>query len=277
MHQATETYGHDLSVPAHQHLICWRSVLAGLSVSLLTFVGLLGLGLAFGGIGLDQDTTASGAGIFAGTWVMLSAIIACTVGGYTSVRTARFRIDSIGAAQGAVVAALFVLICLTQTANLLGFMGEMTGKAAAVAATGAGAGIAAASQNPGMQMAMEDLLGDTNIKNDPQGTIAGVTTRLVQGNTEGAKTFFARQAGITKAEADAKIAQAQAKIDELKKQTREAAAATMKTTGWSVFLFCFVSALFAAIGGWMATVYNINVPFMHTEQHGYRKQTTTAL
>jgi hypothetical protein len=85
MTQATENLAYDLSVSTHKYLICWRSILAGFAVSLLTFVGLLGLGLASGGIGLDQDTTASEAGIFAGTWVMISAIVSSLVGGYTSV------------------------------------------------------------------------------------------------------------------------------------------------------------------------------------------------
>lgn len=265
MNNATENLGYDLSIPAHKHLICWRSVLAGFAVSLLTFIGLLGLGLAFGGIGLDQDTTASGAGIFAGTWVMLSAIIASLVGGYASVRNARFKHESIGAAQGAIVASLFVITCLTQTASLLGFMGHLAGNAAAMTASAAGAGVADASQNQGMQMAVEDLLGDTDLKNNPQATIAGVTTRLVQGNTEGAKTYLAHQAGMSKVDADAKIAQAQAKIDDLKKQAREATSAALKATGWSVFLFSFLSALFAAIGGWMGTAYNVTKPFSETE------------
>ena len=48
----------------HHPLVSWRSVLAGLLVSFLTLTILLSLGMAFGGVGLDDGTSLQNAGIF---------------------------------------------------------------------------------------------------------------------------------------------------------------------------------------------------------------------
>src|SRR5690606_1555284 len=72
-------------------LISWRSIVAGLLIAMLVMTGLLGLGLAFGGIGLDEDTSARSAGIFTGAWFIGSALISLFAGSYFAARVSKFR------------------------------------------------------------------------------------------------------------------------------------------------------------------------------------------
>lgn len=240
----------------HKHLVCWKSTIAGFMLSIMTFAGLISLAMAFGGIGLSDGSTVQHASIFAGISLIVATVVAIFAGSYFSVRLARFKVDVVGCAQGLVVASLMVIFVVWQTVAAVGTVGKAAAEATgtAVAATAAGAG--AAAGNPAVQDMIEDSLGGTTLKSEPSVVVRGVTTRLMRGDQEGAKNYLAYQAGLTPAEADARIAQLKAKADELMVKAREATATALKASGWSLFLLIALSAMVSVLGGLLAAHVN---------------------
>jgi uncharacterized membrane protein len=249
-----------------KHLICWRSLFAGLLVSLLVFSAATALGVAFGGIGLSDGTTAENAGLFSGLWFLVSAVISLFVGGYFAVRLAKFRTDLVGCAHGFVIAAMFVLLIMNSAATAVSFIAKSAGSIAGGAATVLGAGVNVAGKSPMVQDMVDDSLAGLNLKADPQVVASGVASRLVRGDTEGAKNYLARQSGITPAEADQKIAALHAQLDQAMVKAREATATAMKGTGWGVFLLIVLGAIAAASGGVIATHFNGLSPLARTRE-----------
>lgn len=254
-------------------LISWRSIVAGLLVSMFTMTGLLGLGLAMGGISMDQDTTAKSVGIFTGVWFIGSTLISLFVGSYFAARVSKFRTGRIGSAQGLVISALFLGLFLYQTMMAIGsvgsFAGDLLGKSGSAALQGA----QQISNNPQVSSAIsnvaEDALGNLKLRSDPRDVAQGVGTRLFRGDTEGAKNYLAREAGITPTEADARIASAKAQVDKIVADTKEGTAVALRSAGWSLFLLVLLGALSAVCGGALGSVANFRKPLMRVEDDYY--------
>lgn len=257
-------------------LISWRSIVAGLLLAFFTMTGLIGLGLAFGGIGLDDDTSARGAGIFTGVWFLISALISIFIGSYFAARISKFRTGRIGSAQGLVIAALFVGFILYQTMATIGMAGQAMGGMIKGSSGLIARGVDKAADIPVINNAVsnvaEDAIGDLNLKSDVRTVGTGVATRLVQGDTEGAKNYLSMQAGITPAEADARIAQMKTRVDKLVEDTREGTAAALKSVGWSLFLLTLLGSLAAVAGGAMGSVANFRKPLIRQEGIGLGRQ-----
>lgn len=251
-------------------LISWRSIVAGLLIAMFSMAGLIGLGLAFGGIGMDEDTSARSAGIFTGVWFLASALISLFVGSYFAARVSKFRLGRIGSAQGLVIAALFLGFFFYQTLSAIGSLGSAAGsflgKSGSVIARGADR----ASENPHISNAVstmtEDALGGLNLRSSPQIVAQGLGTRLFRGDTEGAKNYLAREAGITPTEADVRIAQIKAQVDKVVNDTKEATATGLKSLGWSLFLLTILGALSSVAGGALGSVANFRKPLIHERE-----------
>lgn len=248
-------YGNE-NVVGHKHLVCWRSALAGLAISLISFAGVLALAMAFGGIGLDDGASAKNAGIFTGISVMVALILGSFVGSYYSARISRRVFDVVGVMQGLLVGALFLVIVLCQTMSGIGAIGKVAGSALGASAAVAGAGAAAAAQSPLVEDIITDNMGDLKLKSEPKDVVRGVASRLLRGDQESAKNYLAFQAGISPEEADQKIAAAKVKMDQAMQDTRKAAATTLKAVGWSLFVGIVLAMIGAALGGMLGAVCN---------------------
>lgn len=247
-------------------LISWRSIAGGFLITLFTMFGLLGLGLAFGGIGLDEDTSAKSAGIFSGVWFMASVIISLFVGSYFAARVSKFRTGRIGSAQGLIIAALFIGLFLYQTISAITSVGSMAGSVVGQAGGALASGVQKASQNSAIMnqvnLYAEDALADLNLRSDP-GTVAkGVGTRLIQGDAEGAKNYLSRQAGITPAEADTRIAALKVRADKAIDDAKNATGTALKSAGWSIFLIVILGAISSIGGGALGSVANFRKPLV---------------
>lgn len=256
-------------------LISWRSVVAGVLISFFTMTGLLGLGMAFGGIGLDADTSLQSAGIFTGIWFLVSAILSIFAGSYFAARVSKFQTGRIGSAQGLVIAALFLGFFLYQSLSAIGTAGSAAGSFLGKSASMVGQGAQQAAQNPAINNAISDLadnaLADLNLSTDPSTVATAVGSRLVRGDTEGAKNYLARQAGITPAEADARIAQMKARVDRAVDETKEGASTALRSFGWSLFLLAVLGALASVAGGALGSVANFRKP-LSRDQYVLRNQ-----
>ncbi len=256
-------------------LISWRSVVAGLLIAFFTMIGLLGLGMAFGGINMNEDTSAQSAGVFTGVWFLASALVSIFLGSYFAARVSKFQTGRIGSAQGLVIAALFLGFFLYQTMSAVVSAGGAAGSIIGKGASAVGSGAAKISQQPGVMNTVsqyaEDAMGNMNLRSDPGVVAQGVATRLISGNTEGAKNYLATQAGITPAEADARIAQLKVQADKAVGDAKAAAGDALQATGWSLFLLVLLGALSSVLGGALGSVANFRNP-LSREQFSAREQ-----
>jgi hypothetical protein len=260
----TDVTGLESDIATMHPLISWRSVVAGTLVAFFSMIGLLGLGMAFGGIGLDADTSLSSAGIFTGVWFLVSSLVSIFLGSYFAARVSKFQTGRIGSAQGLVIAALFLGFFLYQTIAAVGTIGSAAGSLVGNSASLIGQGAQQAAQSPAITSTVsnltEDALGDLNLRSDPQTVIMGVTSRLMNGNVEGAQTYLSRQTGITQAEASARISQLNTQVQQAIDQAKQGAATALKSAGWSLFLLVALGALAAIGGGALGSVTNFRKP-----------------
>ncbi len=259
-------------------LISFRAIVAGLLIAMFTMIGLVGLGLAFGGIGLDEDTTAQTAGIFSGVWFVASVLVSLFVGSYFAARVSKFRTGRVGSVQGLVIAALFLGFFLYETLSAIGAAGSAVQGLIGKSGSAISLGVRRAADSPAVTNTItnftEDALGDLSLRSEPQVVAQGLGTRLLRGDTEGAKNYLARQAGITPTEADTRIAQVKAQVDKYVGDAKEGAATALRSTGWTLFLLVALGALASVGGGALGSVVNFRKPLVRElDGHYPRGQT----
>ncbi|MBC7371030.1 MAG: hypothetical protein H7326_05655 [Bdellovibrionaceae bacterium] len=172
----------------------------------------MGLGFALGGMGLSDGTNAQNAAVFSGVWLVISATLSLFIGGYFAVRMSKFTNDVVAVGHGFVIASLFVLLILNQGASVVGWLTHAAADVAGGTAAIVGGGIGAASQSSVVRDMVEDSIADLNLK-DAQVVIPGAASRLLRGDTDGAKAYLARQSGKSVQEVNAKIAEMKAQLD----------------------------------------------------------------
>lgn len=247
-------------------LVSFRAIVAGLLIAMFCMIGLLGLGLAFGGIGMNEDTSAQSAGIFTGIWFLVSTLLSVFIGSYFAARVSKFRTGRIGSAQGIVIAALFLGFFLYQTVAAIGTAGSAAGAFLSKSGSVIAQGVDKASDNPTVtntvNQVTEDALGDLNLKSQPNIVAQGLAQRLVRGDADGAKNYLARQAGITPTEADARITQMKAQVDKFIADAKETTGTALKNVGWSLFLLVALGAIAGMGGGALGSVANFRKPLI---------------
>ncbi|MFA6238577.1 MAG: hypothetical protein WC635_14680 [Bacteriovorax sp.] len=253
-------------------LISYRSIVAGLLVSVFTMIGLIGLGLAVGGISMDAETSAKSAGIFSGIWFLVSTIFSLFAGSYFAARVSKYRAARIGSAQGLVIASVFLGVFLYQTFAIIGTVGSAAGKMIGKAGNIVVIGANQASSNTGFGTTInnmtEDALGDLNLKDEPSVVAQGLGSRLLRRDINGAKNYLAYQAGLTPAEADARIATMRARVDKAVIDAKEGAAVALRSTGWTLFSLVILGAAASTGGGAMGSAANFRKPIIKESVEG---------
>ena len=224
------------------HFVSWRSVIAGLLVSLFTMTALIGLGMAFGGIGIDDNVTVRGASVFTGVWFLVSTIISLFVGSYYSARLSTYHLPTIGAANGLLIASLFIMFFIFQAFSAIGTFGR--GAGSLVESTSS-----SLTDTSMVASFVEEQFLDLDLRSSPQIVASGVARRLLSGNIQGARNYLAFQAKIDAKEAQARVTQLNAQATRLMADAKVAAASALKTTGWSLFFLIVLSSIAATLGG----------------------------
>lgn len=270
-----EVTGSESNISTMHPLLSWRSVVAGLLISLLCLVGLVGLGLGFGGLGLEDGTSARSAGIFSGVWFLVSALVSLFIGSYYAARISKFQMGRVGSAQGLVIASLFLGFFLYQIVSAIGLIGSTTGNIVGGGISSIASGVQRVAQNSQLTSSVntiaEDALGDLNLRSDPGTVASGLGARLIRGDVESAKNYLGREAGITPAEADVRINQLQALVNKYIEEAKNATANVMQSTGWSLFLLVVLGSLAAIGGGALGSVANYRRP-LSRDQYVLRQQ-----
>ena len=245
----------------HHHLICWRSILAGLFVAFVSFLLLSSLGAGVAGFTaeglINKEEGGSALATGAGLWLGLSIIASLFCGGYFAVRISHFMTSRIGAAQGLVIASVFFVALVFGAGQLIGGVAGGLGKVAQAAGDGA----SSLSNNPAIQDTVNKALANTNLKSDPAEVLQGLTLRLLQGDTESAKNYYAYQSGLAPAEVDAKLSQMRSDFDVAVKRVSEKTAHAVGDTGLMLFVVVLLGLISAAVGGRTGAHANVQHPF----------------
>jgi hypothetical protein len=254
--EATSAYG----------TISWRAIFAGFFVSLLAYFALLSLGIAVGSGSLQsaaQGTgSAGGFGLGAGIWTAVSIFISIFAGSFAAGRIGGDLPIRVGRIQGMVIAALFFTFILSQLGTAIGLLGK--GLGSTVSAVGGAA--ADISQHAEVQGLMDQALGNLNLKSPPEVVAKGVASRLVQGNGNSAKNYLAQQAGITPAQADARIEAFKPQVEQALRKAGAETAKVVKTVGWALFFSILLGTVGGSAGGTFGAAYNLRKPVSSADQ-----------
>jgi hypothetical protein len=252
--------------------ISWRAIFAGGLIALLTYTLLMTLGMAFGGANLQGviqgEDTIQGLGVGAGIWLIVSVLISLFVGSYVSGRVGGLLSTRIGRIQGAVVSALFFGLLLTQLGAAIGALGRGVGS---IVGSAGGAAVSSA-QSSQVQDIIDDALEGTRLKAPPDTVARGLASRLLRGDTDGATAYFARQTGMSRAEAQTRMQDLKQKVTKAATDAGTAAAKGLKVVGWTLFGAILLGTLSALIGGGAGAQVNLRAPLGPLDRKALRNQ-----
>lgn len=260
---------------SHSHLLCWRSTVAGLLISIMSYMLLSALGVAIIGLAsqsaIENETGASALATGAGLWMGISAVVSLFVGSYFAVRISKNITNKVGTAQGLVVASTFFIILSVLASSAIGSLSMGLGHLI----SGMSRAATSVGTNPRVQDTINETIGTSTFKSDLKTVSEGITVRLVQGDVESAKSYYAYQTGQSRAQVSAKIDQLKADFDRTAKDVGEKASGALAATGISLFVTFLVGLIAAGIGGRVGAHSNAEKPL--TMEDTYTAPMTTTI
>ena len=252
---ALESVAHD-----HHHLVCWKSVAAGVLITIMSYMILTALGAGIAGMSasshIANEENATGLASLAGVWLGISAVISLFLGSYFTLRISRFVTNKVGAAHGFVVASIFFVLMVMAAGSGLGSIASGIGSAV----KGVGNGSADLAQSPMVQDVFNNAIGTDKLKDSPREVVNGLAIRFGQGDVQSAKNYFAYETGMSASEVDAKFSEMQAKFEAAAKTVGEKTAQVVAAAGWSLFVTFLVGLAAALIGGRVGAHANVDRP-----------------
>jgi hypothetical protein len=256
----------------HHHLVCWKSIFGGVLIAVMSYMTLTVLGAGIGGLTasslISNERGGAGLATGAGLWLGASAIISLFMGSYFSLRISNYLTNKVGAAHGFIVASIFFVLMTWAASSGVGSL--TTGIAKMVGAMGS-ASESLASQ-PVVQDTFNQAFRNTQLKSDPAEVAQGLAVRLMRGETESAKSYYAYQTGLTQAEVDSRFAQMKSDFDLKMKAAGESAANAIADAGWSLFVTFLVGLIAAVVGGRVGAQANNRRPIAVQQSTDYRVQ-----
>lgn len=244
----------------HTHLVCWKSILAGLFVTILCYMVLTALGVGIGGVTASNliMNEEGGTGLAAGAviWLAIATVASLFTGSYFAVRAAKYVTSKIGASQGAVIAALFFVLMAWGAA--MGVRNLASGLANTALAASSGA--ANLAMNPIVQDSLQKALGTSTLRSSPGEVAEGLTVRLMRGDTVSAKSYLAYQTGLPAAEIDRRMAVLQTEFEQNAKIIATKTAEAVAAAGWTMFVTMVFGIAGALFGGRLAARVNAELP-----------------
>lgn len=244
----------------HSHLLCWKSIFAGLLITFMAHMILSTLGFAVFGVAAQSAIeNERGAGVLAtsfGLWMAFSVIISLFLGSYFTVRIAKSLTHKVGAAHGFVVSSAFFIIVTVLASNAIGTFSMGVGNLVA----GLGQGAQAMGSNPRVQDTINQAFGSDTFKADPKVVSEGLAVRLLRGDVESAKAYYAYQTGLGQAEVSQRIDELNARFIATAKEVGDKAAEAAAAMGFSLFIVFVLGAASGMFGGRYATHANVDRP-----------------
>jgi len=247
------------------HILCWKSIAAGILISIMTYMILSALGAGMVGsaarTAIENEQNGSALATGAVLWMGLSAVISLFLGSYFAVRMAKSITSKIGVAHGFVVASIFFILLMIQAGSTVSALSRGFGHLVA----GLGKGSASIASSPIVQDTINRTLGSSTLKSEPKVVAEGLAERLLVGDVESAKSYYSYQTGLSGPEVDTKIAQLKNEFQQAAKNAGDKIAKAVSDTGWSLFVVFLVGLLAALIGGRTGAHANLEHPLMETE------------
>lgn len=270
--------------------ISWGAVFAGVIIVLIVqlLLSLLGVGIGASTIDPTQHggtPEASSFGIGAGLWWVICSLISVFAGSWVAGRLAGMPDRTDGMLHGLVAWGLSMLLVLylltTAVSSLIGGAFGVVGSAMQAAGQGAlaaGGAAAGAAQTPGVlgpfqrdlqqlvnrakQQAQvtgqqfEQITNDESVRNVVEKAVTTGPESLSESDRQAAIDALARHTGMSRPEAEQRLAQWQQTYRETKEQALQAAEATADTVAkaslWS-FVALLLGAVVAAVGGMLGS------------------------
>ena len=270
--------------------ISWGAVFAGVIIVLIVqlLLSLLGVGIGASTIDPTQHggtPEASSFGIGAGLWWVICSLISVFAGSWVAGRLAGMPDRTDGMLHGLVAWGLSMLLVLylltTAVSSLIGGAFGVVGSAMQAAGQGAvaaGGAAAGAAQTPGVlgpfqrdlqqlvsrarQQAQvtgqqfEQITNDESVRNVVEKAVTTGPESLSESDRQASIDALARHTGMSRPEAEQRLAQWQQTYRETKEQALQAAEATADTVAqaslWS-FIALLLGAVVAAVGGMLGS------------------------
>lgn len=239
--------------------ISWRAIFAGALVTMAVYSTLLFLGVGIGASAavetIQRDGTITDLGKGTATYVTVATLLSLAAGGFFAARTSTFLSRWIGAAQGLVIASLFLMVMIYGVGSTLG--AGLRGMASAVE-TGAG-GLANSTL---VQNTVEDGLLGMAFKTDTSTVVRGVVARLAAGNTESARNYLISQSNVPADIVNERFTTMEAQFRETAKSVATTTAEGVSTSGYGMFWISLFGILCACAGGAAGSHLNLKNPMV---------------
>lgn len=255
-----ESFETNEDLSKQRHFICWKSLFAGFLVSLLSYIVLTSLGAGVGGMMasnlISHDESGAGLATGTGVWLGLSAAVSLFIGGFFSLRLARFVTPRVGASHGLILASVFFVLMVWGLGSGLSSVANGLGKTVLAASSG----VSNIANNPAVQDVLQRSLGNSQLKSTPKEVVEGLAVRLLQGRPDSAKTYLAFQTNLSESEIELRMAMLQAEFELNAKAAADATANGIAAAGWSLFLTFLVGIAAAIVGSVTAAKLNSQMP-----------------
>ena len=251
--------------------ISWGAVFAGVAIGLITqlLLNMLGVGLGLATLdpGTSDNPSASGFGIGAAIWWVVSGIIASFFGGWIAGRLAGKPKESTGGWHGltawAVTALIVIYLLSTAVSSVvggaLGALSSAAGGVGRTAATAAATAAPAAANNPGALSELgEQVQQATGIENPGalKDTVAAAAGAISSGDPqqqaqarEQAAQTLARERNVPIGQARTQVAQQEQQVRQTTTEVKEKATKAADTAATAVSAAALVAAISLMLGG----------------------------
>jgi hypothetical protein len=250
----------------------WSAVFAGVFVSLLVYVTLMSLGLAFGAGAVhnafSSDENFQGIAVGAGVWTVATIMISLFFGSYASGRASGIIATRIGYTQGAVITSLFFVAIVSQIGSTVGIF---TRNIANISSSAVGSAVSGVASNPRLSAMLEDGLGTLKLKSQTPEVVRGLARRLMWGDTDSARNFLAAQAGLSQADAKARIDTLSANFKTMANDLGQKSSEAASRLGWAAFVTVLLGALSAMLGGGTGAMVNLRKPLDRVDDRAMRR------
>jgi hypothetical protein len=247
----------------HDHnFVCWKSVIAGLLISIMSYLLLSALGAGIGGLTavhlINNEENGTGLATAAGLWMGISAVISLFLGSYFALRISKFVTNRVGAAHAFLIASLFFILMAWGLGSVVGGASRGVGHLLGNLSTNS----TILANSPSVQDTINQAIGSHSLKSSPSEVAKELSVRLIKGDSESAKRYYAYQTGLSDAEANTKVEQMKNDFEAALRQAGEVAAKAMAAAGWTLFVIFLLGLIAAVLGGRLGAHANLERPIV---------------